>query len=123
MEKGGRKVALGNRKPKVDMVCPFCPRRRSSHLYKTANGLRRHIWSWHVLDSRKKLWITGSLKGEEATFLRVYTAPFSRYRDYPVNGKKHIDALVKAYLEDEKNPSLRVIQAEGLEKLLEYGEG
>lgn len=89
---------------KICKSCPFCPQTKSAYVFKTYHGLYRHIWRWHILDeegNRKFNFLE-----KEAKKIRIYLTKFSKFRDVKVYGKKHIDAIIEAYVKGW-NPSLR----------------
>lgn len=103
---------------KIEKYCPFCPIQKSSYAYRTSHGLWRHVWEVHVLNEKGKHW--WEERNSKVKTIRVYSTLYSKWKDYPVNGKKHVDALIEAYLTDKKNPSLRVIDINRLKELLDF---
>lgn len=91
---------------KIRKRCPFCPLKKYSYVFKTYHGLYRHIWRWHVIDVKgKHRWEPD--QGEPAG-IRAYRVKYSKFRDFKVSGKAHVDALIDAYIKGQ-NPSLREI--------------
>lgn len=92
---------------KIKKRCPFCPKNRSSYIFKTYHGLYRHIWRWHIIDKNgKHQWEPSQ---GEAAGIRIFKVKFSKFKDYKVSGKEQIDALIEAYVKG-MNPSLRGIE-------------
>lgn len=93
----------------IEKKCPFCPDKPYSHVYKTYRGLYRHIWNWHVFNSKShSRWPIEDKSNPDN--IRVYEIKFSKYYDIPINGEAHVNALIEAYCKEKYNPSLRNIE-------------
>ncbi len=91
---------------KKAIKCPFCPDTPSAHDYKTFEGISRHVWKWHVLNSRKKHpWEVENKESVDS--IRIYISKFSKYYDISVTGEAHVDAIIESISKGEFNPSLR----------------
>jgi len=80
--------------------CPFCPgtKRTSTYKYKTFRGLLLHTLEMHCVPDQE---------GKNVKWVRVYAIRFSRWEDVEVNGWSHLVEIIRAYCEEQFNPSLR----------------
>jgi len=100
---------------RIAKQCPFCPTIKSAYTFKTFHGLRKHILQWHLQTKKRRSWYIWSRgrgrfpNKEKPAFIRVYKVKYSEYRDIPVNGMAHVEAIVQDHCK-EFNPSMRGIK-------------
>lgn len=96
---------------KINKICPFCPKRKSSYIYQTYRGLEKHIWRDHVINDRGKfIWEEKLDNWGNPTAIRIYKNKYSRFYDILINGEEHITAIIQDYVSERFNPSLRRIE-------------
>jgi len=107
------------KKRRIKVKCPFCTGKKFEHTYRTYHGFYRHVFNEHALTKNyKHLWDSEiSPDIENIGYLRKYYLKYSRFQDYKVHGKKHVQAIIEVIASNQFNPSLRI--PELLEKALE----
>jgi len=79
---------------KTPLPCPLCPPKEFQYHYKKFFGLLRHIIDKHLVDSK--------IKG---IYLRKWQNPHF-VTLLPVQGIKHVEALVESYCKGEFDPTI-----------------
>ena len=91
---------------RIKKVCPYCILNKRSYVYKTSYGLLRHVLKEHALKANKESWNWNFSK--KISYLRVYAKRPSKFHDFKINGRDHLEALLDKYCREEVfNPSMR----------------
>lgn len=99
------------RKLKKSKPCPFCPKSKWAYLYRTYNGMFRHVLQEHVYDDHKKpAWFVYTPDYTKKFYVRIYKVFPISFTDYELKGKEQLEAYMESYCFDNVfNPSLRQI--------------
>ena len=80
--------------------CPFCPRawKTYTYKYKTFRGLLSHILETHCIPDPEE---------KDVKWIRIYKIRCGKWNDIEVKGWAQIVEIIRAYCEEQFNPSLR----------------